>query len=56
MLNCCKYCKHNKCSISYDLDLQREISRINTCKITHKEHQDYHTCKRFKYGIEALAC
>lgn len=47
----CKYCKHNRCSVTYSLIWGGEpISHRNVCKITHKEKADTDTCKRFKYN------
>lgn len=45
----CLYCKHNICSVTYDLVCGYAISHKNTCKITHKEKADNDTCKRFRH-------
>ena len=52
----CQYCKHNACSVTYDLVFGTAISHKNTCKITHKEKADNDTCKRFSHRPPILAC
>ena len=54
-LKSCLYCKHNICSVTYDLVWGYVVSHKNTCKITHKEKADKDTCKRYIHKPPILA-
>ena len=51
----CLYCKHNICSVTYDLVSGRALYHKNTCKITHKEKKDSDACKRYKFKHSIVA-
>lgn len=55
IFDCCLHCKHNVCTVTFDMASGWAVSHKNVCKITHKEKADTDTCKRFRHKVSILA-